>query len=76
MVMSKTSWLVVNGVPVVRLDDMSGVFDNGGLRGSRQNRYYNVTPLHSAKANAFIEQEFIDDRTTDQLWRYHHRTQS
>lgn len=36
------------------------------LRGAEQNRYYNVTPMHSAKANAFIEQEFIYDRITDQ----------
>ncbi|WP_249976740.1 hypothetical protein [Vreelandella olivaria] len=35
------------------------------LRGAEQNRYYNVTPMHSAKANAFIEQEFIYDRITD-----------
>jgi hypothetical protein len=37
------------------------------LRGAEQNRYYNVTPMHSAKANAFIEQEFIHDRITDEL---------
>ena len=34
------------------------------LRGAGQNRYYNVTPMHSA--NAFIEQEFINDRITDE----------
>lgn len=38
------------------------------LRGAGQNRYYNVTPMHSAKANAVIEQEFIYDRITDQPW--------
>jgi hypothetical protein len=37
------------------------------LRGAEQNRYYNVTLMHSAKANAFIEQEFIHDRITDEL---------
>lgn len=38
------------------------------LRGAGQNRYYSVTPMHSAKANAFIEQEFIYDRITDEPW--------
>ncbi len=37
-----------------------------GLRGAGQNSYYNVTPMHSAKANVFIEQEFINDRITDE----------
>lgn len=36
------------------------------LRGAGQNSYYNVTPMHSAKANAFIEQEFTYDRITDE----------
>jgi hypothetical protein len=45
----------------------TSAYSNGiALRGAKQNRYYNVTPMHSAKANAFIEQEFIYDRITDE----------
>ncbi|WP_224106100.1 hypothetical protein [Vreelandella aquamarina] len=54
--------LVVDGVPGNQCLPLKVA-----LRGAEQNRYYSVTPMHSAKANAFIEQEFIYDRITDEL---------
>ncbi|HCR97782.1 hypothetical protein CZ787_17565 [Halomonas citrativorans] len=58
MVVLKTSWWMAcqaTSAYAIRL----------ALRGAKQNRYYSVTPMHSAKANVFIEQEFIHDRITD-----------
>ncbi|RUR37392.1 hypothetical protein ELY40_02640 [Vreelandella populi] len=61
MVVLKTSWWMA-------CQATNAYAKRLALRGAGQNRYYSVTPMHSAKANAFIEQEFIYDRITDKLW--------